>query len=62
MRSIRFGWGTFKLLLTAKVGREPPPDMRKSAFDSFQQLSVQTAQRVVRFTVARERMAGTDAA
>lgn len=62
VRSVKFGWGSFKLLLAAKVGREPPPDMRKSAFDSFQQLSVQTAQRVVRFTAARERMTGSDAA
>ena len=62
IRSIKFGWGSFKTLLTAKVGREPPADMRKSAFDSFQQLSVQTAQRVVRFTAARERMTGADVA
>jgi uncharacterized protein (DUF2336 family) len=54
VRSIKFGWGTFKLLLTAKAGRQPSSDVMKSAFDSFQQLSVQTAQRVVRFTAVRE--------
>jgi uncharacterized protein (DUF2336 family) len=54
VRSIKFGWGTFKLLLTAKAGRQPSSDVIKSAFDSFQQLSVQTAQRVVRFTAVRE--------
>jgi hypothetical protein len=55
VRSVRFGWGTFKLLLAHKAGRQPPADMLKSAFEAFQQLSVQTAQRVVRFTAARER-------
>lgn len=55
VRSVRFGWGTFKLLLSLKAGRQPPADMLKSAFEAFQQLSVQTAQRVVRFTAARER-------
>jgi uncharacterized protein (DUF2336 family) len=54
VRSIKFGWGTFKLLLTVKAGRQPSSDVIKSAFDSFQQLSVQTAQRVVRFTAVRE--------
>jgi uncharacterized protein (DUF2336 family) len=54
VRSIKFGWGTFKMLLTVKAGRQPSSDVIKSAFDSFQQLSVQTAQRVVRFTAVRE--------
>lgn len=62
VRSVRFGWGTFKLLLTHKAGRQPPADMLKSAFESFQQLSVQTAQRVVRFTAARERAIQSDVA
>ena len=48
--------------LTAKAGRAPPPEIMRSAFEAFQQLSVQTAQRVVRFTAARERAAQTDAA
>jgi uncharacterized protein (DUF2336 family) len=54
VRSLGFGWIVFKLFLTKKAGRQPPYDVMRSAFDSFQQLSVATAQRVVRFTVARE--------
>jgi hypothetical protein len=62
LRSVRFGWGTFKSFLTAKTGRPPGPDVMRGAFEAFQQLSVQTAQRVVRFTVARERASQSDAA
>lgn len=62
VRSLRFGWGTFKTILTSKAGRQPPQDLLKSAFDAFQQLSVQTAQRVVRFTAVRERAMRTNAA
>jgi uncharacterized protein (DUF2336 family) len=62
VRSIKFGWGTFKLLLTVKAGRQPSSDVIKSAFDSFQQLSVQTAQRVVRFTAVREQAVQPNAA
>jgi uncharacterized protein (DUF2336 family) len=62
VRSIKFGWGTFKLLLTVKAGRQPSSDVIKSAFDSFQQLSVQTAQRVVRFTAVREQAMQPNAA
>jgi hypothetical protein len=54
VRSLGFGWIVFKLLLTKKAGRQPPYDVMRSAFDSFQQLSVSTAQRVVRFTAARD--------
>jgi len=54
VRSLGFGWIVFKLLLTKKTGRQPSYDMMRSAFGSFQQLSVSTAQRVVRFTAARE--------
>jgi uncharacterized protein (DUF2336 family) len=54
IRALKFTWGTFKLILQHKAGRTPPQDMMRSAFDSFQQLSVQTAQRVVRFTAARD--------
>jgi hypothetical protein len=54
VRSLGFGWIVFKLFLTKKAGRQPPYDVMRSAFDSFQQLSVSTAQRVVRFTAARE--------
>ena len=38
------------------------PDAMRGAFEAFQQLTVPTAQRVVRFTVARERASQTDAA
>jgi uncharacterized protein (DUF2336 family) len=62
VRSIRFGWATFKLLLVQKAGRQPPIEVMRGAFDSFQQLSVATAQRVVRFTAAREAAAKPDAA
>jgi uncharacterized protein (DUF2336 family) len=62
LRSVRFGWGTFKAFLTAKTGRTPSPDVMRGAFEAFQQLSVPTAQRVVRFTAARERASQPDAA
>ena len=62
LRSVRFGWGTFKSFLTVKAGRAPPPDVMRGAFEAFQQLSVPTAQRVVRFTLARERASQSDAA
>jgi hypothetical protein len=62
VRSLRFSWGTFKLLLAAKAGRQPPPDVMRNAFDSFQQLTVQTAQRVVRFTAVRDRASQPSAA
>jgi hypothetical protein len=54
VRSLGFGWIVFKLLLTKKAGRQPPYDVMRSAFDGFQQLPITTAQRVVRFTAARE--------
>ena len=60
VRSLQFGWGTLKLVLTHKTGRQPPPDVARSAFESFQQLSVATAQRVVRFTALREHAAKPD--
>jgi uncharacterized protein (DUF2336 family) len=62
LRAVRFGWGSLKALLTAKTGRPPTPEELRSAFEAFQQLSVPTAQRVVRFTAARERAAQPDAA
>jgi uncharacterized protein (DUF2336 family) len=62
LRSVKFGWGTFKALLTARDGKAPPQNVLRSAFEAFQQLSVQTAQRVVRFTAAREKVAQSDAA
>lgn len=58
VRAVRFGWGTLKLLLTAKTGRAPDADTARSAFEAFQALSVSTAQRVVRFTAVREQTQG----
>jgi uncharacterized protein (DUF2336 family) len=62
VRAVRFGWATFKALLAAQAGRPPAPETLRGAFAAFQQLSVQTAQRVVRFTAARDKLADTDAA
>jgi hypothetical protein len=55
VRSVRFGWGTLKLLLNARSGMQAASEDLNGAFEAFQQLSIQTAQRVVRFTAARER-------
>ncbi|HEX8166398.1 MAG TPA: DUF2336 domain-containing protein [Beijerinckiaceae bacterium] len=57
VRSVRFGWATLKLLLNARSGVNATNEDLKGAFEAFQQLSIQTAQRVVRFTAARERAA-----
>jgi uncharacterized protein (DUF2336 family) len=54
VRSVQFGWGTFKLLLAQKAGRAPSTEILKAAFESFQRLSVSSAQRIVRFTLAHE--------
>lgn len=62
IRAIKFSWPTFKMILTVKAGRQPPQDLMKSAFDAFQQLSVQTAQRVVRFTAVRDHAGQPNAA
>lgn len=55
VRSADFTWGTLKLLLTKKAGRTPPADLARTAFESFEKLSVQSAQRVVRFATTREK-------
>jgi uncharacterized protein (DUF2336 family) len=57
VRGLRFGWPTFKLLLTVKSGRTPPDSLLRSAFASFENLSVATAQRVMRFVAAKDRVA-----
>jgi len=57
VRSVRFGWATLKLLLNARSGVQAANEDLRGAFEAFQQLSIQTAQRVVRFTAARERAA-----
>lgn len=61
-RSIGFGWGTFKLLLGAKAGRELPEAVLTGAFENFQRVSVANAARVVHFTAVRERAARGEAA
>ncbi|BAU91520.1 hypothetical protein MPPM_2915 [Methylorubrum populi] len=62
VRSARFGWKTLKLFLASRSDGEPNADDMQSAFQSFQELSVATAQRVVRFTAAREKLEQSTAA
>lgn len=62
IRSVKFGWGTFKLFLQARPGKTPSAEDMRGAFEAFQALSTATAQRVVRFTAAREQVQKTDAA
>lgn len=57
VRGLRFGWPTFKLILTVKAGKAPPDALLRSAFGSFENLSVATAQRVMRFVAAKDRVA-----
>jgi uncharacterized protein (DUF2336 family) len=57
LRGIKFGWPTFKLLLMVKAGKNPPAPLLRSAFASFENLSVATAQRVMRFVAAKDRVA-----
>jgi uncharacterized protein (DUF2336 family) len=54
VRSLRFGWSTFKLFLACKVGREPPDAVLKAAFEAYQGLSVGAAAKAVRFTAVRD--------
>lgn len=56
IRSVRFGWGTFKAFQLSKTGKPATPEEMRGAFEAFQALSVTTAQRVVRFTAARDQM------
>ncbi len=56
IRSVRFGWGTFKAFQLSKTGKQATPEEMRGAFEAFQALSVSTAQRVVRFTSARDQM------
>jgi hypothetical protein len=59
VRGIKFGWPTFKLLLTEKAGRNPPQSLLKSAFAGYEALSIPTAQRVMRFVLAKQKMVTT---
>lgn len=54
IRSLRFGWGTFTAFLQSKAEKDPTPEQLRGAFEAFQALPVTTAQRVVRFTAARD--------
>jgi uncharacterized protein (DUF2336 family) len=56
VRGTKLGWPTFKLLLTAKSGKAPPQALLKSAFASFEGLSIPTAQRVMRFVSTRSKL------
>lgn len=56
VRSIRFNWPSFKAFLVAKSGRELPEALQRSAFSSFDELTVPTAQRVIRFVCARAKI------
>lgn len=60
VRSIRFNWPIFKAFLVAKSGRELPEALQRSAFSSFDELTVPTAQRVIRFVCARARIQDSD--
>ena len=62
IRSIRFSWPTFKAYLTAKAERDLPEALLRSAFSSFDELTVPTAQRVIRFVCARAKMEAQDQA
>ncbi|MFY9294029.1 MAG: DUF2336 domain-containing protein [Methylorubrum rhodinum] len=62
VRSVRFGWKTLKLLITSRSTGTPSAEVMQSAFQSFQELSVATAQRVVRFTAARDKLDQSNAA
>ena len=56
VRGVRFSWPTFKALLLLKAGGSAPPTLLKSAFASYESLSIPTAQRVMRFVSARQRV------
>ncbi|MCP8938589.1 DUF2336 domain-containing protein [Alsobacter sp. SYSU M60028] len=58
-RGLRFGWPTFKLMLEARIGTAPPGALLREAFANFEALTVPTAQRAMRFVVARGRIGPT---
>ncbi|CAO4157213.1 DUF2336 domain-containing protein [Methylorubrum extorquens] len=62
VRSVRFSWKTLKLLLASRPDGMPNGEALQSAFQAFQDLSVATAQRVMRFTAAREKLDQASAA
>lgn len=56
VRSVRFNWPCFKAFLAAKSDRDMPEALLRSAFASFDELTVPTAQRVIRFVCARAKI------
>lgn len=54
IRSSQLGWRLLKAFLTARDGHPPAPEVMQGIIEAFQALSVPTAQRVVRFTAARD--------
>ena len=59
VRGVRFSWPTFKAFLLAKAGKTAPQSLLKSAFASYESLSIPTAQRVMRFVAARQKVTQT---
>lgn len=53
VRSLRFGWRILSNLVVAKTGREPPSEMMHDVMQTFQTLSVVSAQAKVRAAAAR---------
>ena len=60
IRSVRLNWPCFKAFLVAKSDRELPEPLLRSAFSSFDELTVPTAQRVIRFVCARAKIDESD--
>lgn len=58
IRSVNLGWRILKMFMMARDGRAPSPEMMQGALEAYQALSVATAQRVMRFTAAREAAQG----
>ena len=56
VRAAQLNWVTYRAFLSARSGQEVTQATHKSAFDSFQHLSISTAQRSVRFMSVRGRL------
>lgn len=61
-RAARYSWNTFKLLLTARDGKGPSPEVLKTSFEAFQQLSQANAQQLGRLIGMRDADAAASAA
>jgi uncharacterized protein (DUF2336 family) len=62
VKSAKLSWHTFKGLMIAKAGRDLSQNSLSKAFESFEGLTVATAQRVLRFVVMRGKVSGSNAA